>query len=226
MRPLSNGPSNKTENLGPLDKAIAANKIHKRYQSDPIPYYDREWETPTLNYSSDKMKEVIKLLHPEEQDMLELIYKNGMYQEDIGKFFGRTQGGISHRLVKINRKLKFYLGLEKYPYRLDKLTEWFSVRVPSVYRYTVNTEPEKLFQMLTTFYTNYSQTETAKTLGIRQCQVHEKLKKCKKHLVYYLPESQPEIDYYEFVIKNYIFVGGSMSNLRVKNSTKPKEVVI
>lgn len=82
-------------------------EIEKRFSADRI----IKFESSETQYKD--FLPYINKLPPKEKDLVFLYYVKGKKQKEIAKIFSVTQGAVSHRLSRANKRLKFLRDMPK-----------------------------------------------------------------------------------------------------------------
>jgi hypothetical protein len=91
-----------------VDPIELARLRHYDPTEDIVAALDGEVEPEPIDWSTDKerLRELMEMLPPVEQDMLELL-ATGKRQQDIAEIFQLTQAAVSYRLVRAKKRLQF-----------------------------------------------------------------------------------------------------------------------
>lgn len=96
-------------------------EIQNRF-SDGQGYYQLE----STMLSLADYEPFLKKLPEREQDLIEMYYRRGKKQKEIAEFFGVTQGGVSHRLSRAIKRLKFLRDMPKLENDIEEiLSDYF-----------------------------------------------------------------------------------------------------
>ncbi len=171
-------------------------KLPSKFLNASVPYWNFVPDEPQLIFSEERLTEKIQMLSPSERDTLHLYYWNPRSQKDVAIIMGCSQNEVSYRLSAIKQKMEYFLHLDLYKSRQEKLKEWLRVgKKPDGYQLKM----DDLLETLNLYYECFSQSEIGKKKGLTQIEVRGRLITIRRCLTCYLPESKPELDHFEYV---------------------------